>query len=63
MNQITVSLSHNREFNHAAAAQRVSALLWPYLGSQEISSLPLQCKGEGGGALEPGKRQQAWQGT
>lgn len=35
MNQIPVSLSHHREFN-----QRVSALPWLHLASQEISSWP-----------------------
>lgn len=60
MNQITVSLSHNREFNHAAAP-RVSAPVWLHLSSQEISSQPsevgvrvgvLQSLGKGSGQLE-----------
>lgn len=51
MNQITVSLSHNREFNHAAAP-RVSAPVWLHLDSKEISSQPsetgvLQSLGKG----------------
>lgn len=56
MNQITVSLSHNREFNHAEAP-RVSAPVWLHLGSQEISSQTsevgvLQSLGKGSRQLE-----------